>query len=139
MNKKEALRQLSANLQKYLDNGFQFLTRFLNEFRELLNSASGHEKEIFALLVKQLNFIKALGKEVNQADGNEIIKYQERDYYSIHLQGKNFNFRLLMTFDEKENPVFLAAFYERSGKRATDYTKWKSILEQRYKEYLERE
>ena len=75
MNKKEALRQLSANLQKYLDNGFQFLTRFLNEFRELLNSASGHEKEIFALLVKQLNFVKALGKEVNQADGNEIIKW----------------------------------------------------------------
>lgn len=134
MNKREVLKLLSVNLEKYSKGGFCFCERFLEEFKNLLKSASGNEKEIFALLIKQFNFIKVLGRNVNQADSNEIIKYQKRDYYSLHLQGKHFNFRLLMTFDKESNPVFLAAFYERSGKKTSDYTQWKEVLEQRFHE-----
>lgn len=134
MNKKQELQLLSQNLEKYLQEGFRFHMRFLEEFKDLLKNASGHEKEIFALLIKQFSFIKNLGRMVYQADGNEIIKYQEKDYYSLHIQGKSFNFRLLMTFDCEENPIFLAAFYERSGKKATDYSTWLPVLERRLDE-----
>lgn len=50
----------------------------------------------------------------------------------MHLTGKNFNLRLLMTFDAENNLIFLAAFYERAGKRISDYTQWKKILDKRY-------
>ena len=87
-----------------------FHPKFMYEFQVLLKNATGNEKEIFTLLVKQLNFLKELGTNVCKADSNEIIKNQDRDYYSLHLSGKNFNFRLLMAFDEKDTPKFLVAF-----------------------------
>lgn len=136
MNKKEVLALLIENLEKYTQSGFRFHERFLEEFRTLLKNASGNEKEIFALFIKQMNFVKILGKQVHNADGNEIIKHQESEYYSLHLSSKNFNFRFLMTFVEN-NPVFLCAFYEREGKRVSDYTKWKEVLKQRLNEVLE--
>ena len=122
MNKRDALALLANNLEEYLQQGF----------KELLHGASGNEKEIFVLLIKQLNFVKELRSHVYNADGNEIIKYLERDYYSLHLSGKNFNLRLLMAFGAGGDPIFLAAFYERGGKRASDYTQWKKVLANRY-------
>lgn len=134
MNKKKALELLKENLEKYLVKGYLFHKRFIEELKSLLIDVSGHEKELFALLIKQLDFVKVLGKEVGRADSNEIIKYMEREYYSLHLQAKNFNIRFLMTFDDDENPIFLAAFYERSGKKASDYSQWKGVLQHRYNE-----
>lgn len=138
MNKKEAFKKLAENLQKYHSIGFIFHEKFLEELRELLKNAPGSEKEIFALLIKQFTFIKELNTDVYKADSNEIIKYQERDYYSLHLSAKNFNIRLLMTFTEEESPAFLVAFYERSGKGASDYSSWKKVLTGRYNEIMER-
>jgi mRNA-degrading endonuclease RelE of RelBE toxin-antitoxin system len=132
MNKKAALAELAANLEEYLQHGFRFHPSFMEDFKQLLYDASGHEKEIFALLIKQFHYVKTLGKQVYQADGNEIIKYLEKEYYSLHLSGKNLNLRLLMTFDAENNPVFLAAFYERGGKKSSDYTSWKKVLNNRY-------
>ncbi len=134
MNKKEALFRLTQDLEEYLELGFRFHSLFMKEFKNLLSDASGNEKEIFSLLVKQLNFVKSLKNQVFTADGNEIIKYLDREYFSLHLSGKNFNLRLLMTFDENNVPIFLAAFYERSGKRNSDYTQWKKVLADRYAE-----
>ena len=132
MNKKEALSALIKNLEEYLHQGFRFHYAFMEEFKNLLYDAQGHEKEIFALLVKQLAFVKTLGRQVYNADGNEIIKYLDKEYYSLHLTGKNFNLRLLMTFDAENNPISLAAFNEPAGKRISDYTQWKKILDKRY-------
>ena len=108
MNKKKAFELLKENLEKYLEEGFIFHKRFLEELRTLIKDASGQGKEIFALLIKQFSFVK--------------------------VQGKNFNLRFLMTFDDDANPVFLVAFYERSGKRKTDYSQWKDVLKQIYSE-----
>lgn len=91
-------------------------------------------KKIFSLLIKQLNFVKVLGKNVYSADSNEIIKYQERTYYYLNLSGKNFNLRLIMTFNDENEPVFLTAFYERSGKKVSDYSQINKVLNHRYNE-----
>ena len=97
MNKKQVLAELVKNLEECSERGYVFHPKFMYEFQVLLKNATGNEKEIFTLLVKQLNFLKELGTNVCKADSNEIIKNQDRDYYSLHLSGKNFNFRLLMT------------------------------------------
>lgn len=136
MNKKKAFEELNRNLQKYLSIGFIFHGKFLEELKDLLKNLAGNEKEIFALLIKQFTFIKELSDNVHKADSNEIIKYQERNYYSLHLSAKNFNIRLLITFTEEKSPVFLVAFYERSGKKASDYSKWKKVLTNRYNEIM---
>ena len=117
MNKKQVLAELVKNLEECSERGYVFHPKFMYEFQVLLKNATGNEKEIFTLLIKQLNFLKELGTNVCKADSNEIIKNQDRDYYSLHLSGKNFNFRLLIAFDEKDTPKFLVAFYERAGKK----------------------
>lgn len=38
------------------------------------------------------------------------------DYYSLHLSGKNFNFRLLMAFGKEDAPIFLQHFMNVQGK-----------------------
>lgn len=137
MNKNKLLELIRSNLEKYLNYGFRFHFRFMNEFKELLLNTSGHESELFALLVKQLNFVKLMGTNVDKADSNEKLSHVQGDYYSLHLQAKVFNIRLLMTFDTNKNPVFLASFFERSGKRVTNYTKWIPVIEERFKEMEE--
>ena len=88
----------------------------MKEFKKLLSDSKGNEKEVFALLIKQLNYVKVLKDRVYTADGNEIIKYLDREYYSLHLSGKNFNLRLLMTFDKEKAPIFLRHFMSVQGK-----------------------
>lgn len=134
MNKKQVLAELVKNLEECSERGYVFHPKFMYEFQVLLKNATGNKKEIFTLLVKQLNFLKELGTNICKADSNEIIKNQDRDYYSLHLSGKNFNFRLLMAFDEKDTPKFLVAFYERAGKKKTDYTQYKKVLDSRFEE-----
>ena len=64
MNKKQVLAELIKNLEKYLEKGYVFHPKFMEEFQALLKNATGNEKEIFALLVKQLDFLKELGTNV---------------------------------------------------------------------------
>lgn len=137
MNKRKALEELANYIEQYLKSGFRFHVLFLEEMGELLKKASGSEKEIFTALIKQLIYVKDHGKLVHQINGNEIIKHQERDYYSLHLKGKCFNLRLILTFDDNSSPVFLCAFYERAGKRVSDYTQMKAILKNRYEEVIQ--
>ena len=40
----------------------------------------------------------------------------------------------MMAFDEKDTPKFLVAFYERAGKKKTDYTQYKKVLDSRFEE-----
>ena len=134
MTKKEVLQFLATSLEQGYKDGILFHARFLEEFRTLLKDASGHEKEILNLLVRQLGYVRDFGSRVNEVDGNEKIKYGDREYYSLHLQGKEFNLRFLMGFLADESPVFLVAFYERSGKRVSDYSGYIDVLGQRYKE-----
>lgn len=90
MNKNKLLELIRSNLEKYLNYGFRFHFRFMNEFKELLLNTSGHESELFALLVKQLNFVKLMGTNVDKADSNEKLSHVQGDYYSLHLQAKYF-------------------------------------------------
>lgn len=135
MNKEKALELLKNYLDEYGD-GFVFHSSFICEFKEiLLKNAQGAEKEVFNLLVKQLSFVNALGIRVDCADGNEKLKgmKSEEEYYSLHIQNKTVNIRLLMTF-KNEVPMFLAAFNEKEGKKTTDYSQWERVIKERSKQ-----
>ena len=135
MNKEKALELLKNYLDEYGD-GFVFHSSFICEFKEiLLKNAQGAEKEVFNLLVKQLSFVNALGIRVDCADGNEKLKgmKSEQEYYSLHIQNKTVNIRLLMTFNN-EVPMFLAAFNEKEGKKTTDYSQWERVIKERSKQ-----
>ena len=135
MNKEKALELLKNYLDEYGD-GFVFHSSFICEFKEiLLKNAQGAEKEVFNLLVKQLSFVNALGIRVDCADGNEKLKGMkaEQEYYSLHIQNKTVNIRLLMTF-KNEVPMFLAAFNEKEGKKTTDYSQWERVIKERSKQ-----
>ena len=134
MNRKKALELFKENLEKYQDGGFLFHPLFVVELGKLINDAQGNEKKIFELLAKQLVYVKELRRDVHKVAGNEILSHMNRDYYSLHLHGKTFNIRLLMSFDSKENPRFLAAFYERSGKKKSGYYEYKDLIDSRFKE-----
>lgn len=139
MNKEKALKLLMNYLDEY-GEFFVFHSSFVSEFQEiLLQNAKGAEKEVFNLLVKQLSFVKLLGVRVDCADGNEKLKGMTsgEEYYSLHIQNKIVNIRLLMTF-YSEVPIFLAAFNEKEGKKATDYSQWERVIKARSKQILER-
>lgn len=135
MNKEKALELLKNYLDEYGD-GFVFHSSFICEFKEiLLKNAQGAEKEVFNLLVKQLSFVNALGIRVDCADGNEKLKgmKSEQEYYSLHIQNKTVNIRLLMML-KNEVPMFLAAFNEKEGKKTTDYSQWERVIKERSKQ-----
>lgn len=133
MNREKALELLRDFLLEY-DKDFIFHRCFIVELKDiLLKNANGSEKEVFNLLIKQLSFVKALGPRVNTADSNEILKgiKSEEDFYSLHIKNKTVNIRLIMSFYD-DVPIFLIAFYEREGKRATDYSKWENVMKERF-------
>ena len=44
--------------------------------------------------------------------------------FSMHLTGSGYNIRVLYSFLQNQQPILLSSFYERGGKRNTDYTKY---------------
>lgn len=134
MRKEELLQILKACLEEGSQSGFVFHELFIREFFEILKNASGSEREIFNHLIRQLGYVRDFGWRVNEVDGNEIIKHTKRSYYSLHLQSKMFNIRLIVGFLPDNTPIFLSAFYEKAGKKKTNYSNYISTLDSRYQE-----
>lgn len=139
MNKKTAFDLLIKHLTEYNTQGFIFHSDFIKELRELITKHSaGHEKELFNIMIKQFGFVNTFNTMVNTTDSNEILKglKNEMDFYSLHIENKFLNFRLLMTFTPENTPVFLVAFFEKSGKKVSSYDKYKPVLKTRYNQIV---
>ncbi len=131
MNKNDLLLELALFL-----SGYRFHPKFLEEITALLlNDLSGKETAFFKKLRIQLNYISSFGRNIDQVSSNhEKLKGVSRNFYSIRIKAKQFNIRLLLCFDDNDQPQFLSAFFERAGKRKTDYSTFIPVLENRYKE-----
>lgn len=138
MNKSKALKQLIEYLEDYNTKySYIFHKKFVEELSDIiLKNAVGCEIEVFKILIKQFSFVNTMGIMVHEADSNEILKStgNARDYYSLHIQNRIVNIRILMAFSNEENPVFLAAFFEKAGKNISDYSQWMPIIKERYKQ-----
>ena len=133
MNTKEALQLLKS----YLEN-FAMHPLFLKELASLLkNELKGKESRFFKLLVTQLKNIQDFGIMVHTVDSNEKIQGLDGHYYSIHFTQSQFNIRFLIHISNDNAVYFLSAFYERGGKKATDYSQYSSVLPSRLKDMEE--
>ena len=142
MNKNEALKLLLEYLTS-VQNDFVIHPDFIEDMKILLKKElKGVEVKFFQQMVTQLENINHFRKKVHTVANNEILSGIGRDsngqpweLYSIHLTlGGNFNVRFIIKFDESTTPYLLYAFYERKGKKKTDYTIPVKISQKRYLE-----
>ncbi|MDO4602369.1 MAG: hypothetical protein Q4B37_08880 [Eubacteriales bacterium] len=130
MNTKEALQLLIFYL-----GSFSLHPQFLKELQNLLKKElKGKESRFFKLLVTQLKNIQDFGVMVHTVDSNEKIQGLDGHFYSIHFSQSQFNIRFLIHISDDNVASFLSAFYERGGKKATDYSQYTSVLLSRLKD-----
>lgn len=135
MKKEDALELLKKVL-----GDFCIHKRCLKEIADLLKrDLIGKEKIFFDSLTTQLANIKTFGLLVYTLDNNEQLKGYDGHYISIHLEKKQFNIRLIVYIDNTSEAFLLHAFYERSGKRHTDYSSCNEIIQARLQELREDE
>lgn len=113
------------------DSILSYLEEYLGTFRCHANlfddivdiiAKSGYERSFFALLIVQLRILAAQGQNAIQFPGFERLKHADGELYSMHLDGRDFNLRILYSFLPDHTPVLLTTFFERGGKRTSDYT-----------------
>ena len=137
MNTKDALNVLKKYFTGYT---CKIHEQFIIELGKLLKKElKGKEEIFFKGFTTQLNNIRTFGYLVHRTDDNEILKGGDGHFYSIHLQHKQFNIRFIIYIDKDNVPYFLCCFYEREGKRKTDYTSYTLVMKQRLEQLLEEE
>ena len=113
MNRESVLNYLIAYLSE-----ISYHYRLVDELLSLI-SKSGNEMQFFKLLVLRLRQLSMKGIEATLLTEFEPL---QDGLYSMHMSGKGFNIRIIYSFLPNKQPVLLLAFYERGGKRRTDYT-----------------
>lgn len=117
MNKQSVLEML----KKYLSQ-IRYHSALILELVAII-AGSGYESDFRSLLTARLRMLSALGKDAILLKEFELLRYtDDEELYSMHLNGSNFNIRVLYAFLPNHMPVLLCAFYKRDGKRKTDYT-----------------
>lgn len=112
MNKKDALEFLIAAL-----GGFLRHPLLLQEIAAII-AGTGYELGFYNLLIKRLAMLSRMGALATQHEEFESLG---NGLFSMHLAAKKFNIRILYSFMPNRQPVLLLAFYERGGKRKTNY------------------
>lgn len=132
MNYDDAIKLL---LEVLKTGDFHFHPKFIEELYDLLKTTlKGHERDFFNRLIKLLSQLGTLGREIINIDGHERLAHTGAgEWYSLHIQTKYINARLLITF-RGNDPVFLICFNEKAGKRVSGYDKYIPLLSSRLAE-----
>ena len=109
---------------------------FLEELANILLKNISDRKRFFRQLVTLLFNIKNFGFMINTVDHHEKIKYTDLSIYSLHLSSSQYNVRFLAYINNEGKCYFLSAFYERNGKRKTDYSSQIAALKSRLEKLL---
>lgn len=128
MNKDDVVRFLAELLKNFWVHG-----SLTHELVALI-AQTGVEQKVFNTLLTRLKFLKIQGIMATRHKEFEPIS---NGIYSMHITGNGFNLRILYSFAPDKSPVLLLAFYERAGKKKTDYTPHVPVAVQRMKEEME--
>lgn len=112
MNKEEALNQLAELL-----SGFTIHHKACAEILSYIQG-SGAETSVFSVLAQRLTFLK---DQKHQATKHKEFELLKGGIYSMHIATSSINLRILYAF-RNSDIVLLCAFFEREGKKRTDYT-----------------
>lgn len=111
-------------LLKELENSFESFIihpELITDLTEIISN-SGAEKSFLSKLKYALNFLKRYGITAHIQPTSQFEKLMETtDLFSMHIEGKAFNVRIIYSFAD-DGTILLHGFYERQGKRATDYS-----------------
>ena len=129
MNRELFMLRLLHAFDHYL-----FFDALIPEIMDCL-SKSGKEESFLNLLVKRLYQLSALG--FRACDLLEEFENLGGGLYSMHLAQKEYNIRILYAFLQNGQPVLLLSFYERAGKKRTDYTPYLPPALDRFKRMKE--
>lgn len=127
------------DLVKDLQNAFEAYDiiihqDLLKDLAGLLNNA-GIKKEFLAKFKKNLSVLSEYSTKAHLLSSNQFERLKKDDnLFSMHIKGKTFNIRIIYSF-LSDNTILLHGFYERSGKRSTDYFKAIDIAKQRLDEF----
>ncbi|HIZ83965.1 MAG TPA: type II toxin-antitoxin system RelE/ParE family toxin [Firmicutes bacterium] len=118
----EKLKKLFENVNIHPD--------LLMDLHELV-IGTGFEKDFFYLLTSKLNILCQL-----KHDATYRTDFEKLDgapgLYSIKLKSSRFNIRIIYSYI-KNGEILLHGFYERKGKRKTEYQSHIQISQQRFK------
>ena len=117
MNKKQVFSWLRVLFEPYIIHELM-----LDELVRII-SGSGYESRFYAQLVSRLTLLVTHGITVLQQKEFERLN---DSLFSMHISSKGYNIRILFSFFPSGKPVLLLAFYEREGKKKTDYTAYLS-------------
>lgn len=126
---RDQIQQLLYNILDGLDCHPRLIQEILN-----IIAGSGYENSFFKLLLTRLNLLNQARLSAVKQKEFELLR---DGIYSMHLSGKDFNIRILYAFLPDETPSLLACFYERAGKRKTDYSGKIELAKSRFEERLE--
>jgi hypothetical protein len=131
MNTRESLDTIFDNAQ------FEVHPEFTDEFI-LLISKSGDKDIIIDKFETLLDVINKLGC-CNMCKHKQIEKLQScRNLYSLHIETKNSNYRVLFSII-KSGKILLHTFYEKEGKKVTEYQSHVPIAKTRLDNYIKGE
>ncbi len=115
MKKRDAITQLS----KLLDvSSILIHPALLQEIMDIIKR-SGNEKQVFTILSRRLQMLREYGSQAQLY--HKEFELLSEGIYSMHISTDSINLRILYAFRDP-NTMLLLAFYEREGKKKTDYT-----------------
>lgn len=137
LNEQQAKEFLMTLLLKYRDILVPD-SGFINDLLELLSS-SGMEKRLFTKLAQYIENLCAYGESAIGGKGDPMEHLSgQTNLSSMRFLFANANIRILFSFIDGKI-YLLCAFYERKGKRNTEYTSYIPVALQRLNELLEGE
>ena len=124
-----------AKLFDSLFKGIAVHPAFVQEFYQCI-AATGYEEQVRKALIRALMILNTLGTIATRHDGFEVLK-GSGGIYSMHLEGKSFNLRVLYGFLPSQEPVLLLCFQERVGNKKTEYAAYTAPAASRLTEMKE--
>lgn len=112
---------------------------FKSDLEKLLKKDIKTNKNKFGTdFLKHLSNIVEFGKDIYHVDHHEILKNMGNDtfgnpyeIYSIHISSIEYNVRLLLSFDDEQNPLLLTIFNEKSDSYVSSYESYKKLAKKR--------
>lgn len=89
--------------------------------KELLGLIVKSGREAKFLTLFRIRIIRLLEMRAEAVRDKEFESIGD-GLFSMHISGAGFNIRILYSFLPDRRPILLLAFYERGGKKKTDYT-----------------
>ena len=108
----------------------------IKDLATLLNNA-GIKKSFLAKFKKGLCILSEYSTKAHILSPEQFERLKDdNSLFSMHVQGKDFNIRILYSFISNDTRL-LHGFYERTGKKATNYTKPIKTAGERLDDYID--